>query len=478
MISILHVFQTEKQKNLHTFDIHDIRINLLPFFVEFNEDPETIQCFHPDVNHHGTNLNSVNELKDLIHENSFNKLDEMFLHFVQTSLVQNSNNNVDLHKLYNFNRFNRHGTIGYQQIFSEAQHNQLNNFLKQISKLQMFELTDQLKFIQEFNTIMCGVDSVFEQCEQIAPTILNMNIAERMNRETNYSTLVRNFKSKCNIRIGIVEGLHRTHATILALFDESEPNFLSTYFTNTIPVTLTAMKTPTENNLTSKCVLKTLVNVSKDYEQGRKKNNRTSSIDILRQLYKIFDDKKLWASDQSVLEKCVDAKIAKFSLVTDRPEIFMIVREFITSTQLCESFVTAIANDPRYKTILQLPKKEQIAEKDFKNYTTTVPGLATWYAGDKFDDSVFCNMFGFKNRTVARLKSSSTTKKKEQCRSLFLEHNLANLFLQAILDTKMRSTMFKGLIFQTSTNTPFEQFKCPKECNDEREIFDAAAISK
>lgn len=473
--------QIEKEKTLHVFNINNIRVNLLPFFIQHNETEEFPELFHPDVNHHGTNLDSVTQLKKLIHENKFEKMDEMYLHFVKTSFVQEETT-TELLKLHNFNKYNYHGTIGYQLIFTEEQHKQLYDFLHKINDLNMFKFEDQFNFIKIYNDIMCSESSIFTKCEKIKEEILSPSTAETDNTKSNYIRLVNKFKANCNIRIGVVEGLHRVHAIMLGLFEIPLPNFQSTYYSKKIPVTMTAMKTPEDNEqISSEKVLSTLYDISKDFEEGRKINNSTTSIDILRKIYNEFQKKNLWSSDESIVSKCANKEVDQFKKLVNRPEIFMLIRQYITTKPLCDTFVTAIANDPRFKSIKQL-KKDNLTEQEFQNYTQTVPCLATWFSGDKFESSVFCTKFQFKNRLVARLKASSEAIRHTACKSCYLEHNLADLFLQAILDTKFRYNMFQALIFQTKSAEDSDHSiqlpPPPTNKPDHREIFDPAAISK
>ena len=98
-------FTIDITSHLEVFNIATVKINLIPFFVQINESATEIECFHPPVNHHGTNIESVQKLKLLIENDDFDNVDQMYFHIVETSSINKSDDNA-LYELHNFNSYN------------------------------------------------------------------------------------------------------------------------------------------------------------------------------------------------------------------------------------------------------------------------------------------------------------------------------------------------------------------------------------
>ena len=441
-------------------------ILLIPFFVEFDEDNGDVQCYHPDFNHHGIDKDSTEKLTSMIATDKFNTLDEMQFHAVT---IHNRDLNLPLKELTSFNLRHSHNSKGYQFINLPHAHHQLKRFFNEIVDLDMFNHEDQQAFITAYN------NNIVEDNTKIEARNIPKNIVKEYDQpHTNYINLMKKFHECCTLRFGIVEGLHRTQAIINSLFGNIKTNYSSHFYKQRNLITITSMASPQVNkqNATQDDIINLLKQVSKNFEKNKKIVNSTSSKDLMRALIKLFREKQYIHDKCSLIQQITLENVKNINTLTNRPDMFKTIRNFITTTSLCDSWSEAISCDKRYNNVNKLDNN--LTTDTFKFYTKNVPVLSTWFQGEKFQKSTLRNVFRFRDRTIAMLKNS---KKEKTSVATFAEHNLASLMLHAVLDNEILKSL-TSIVFDDNKKLLPQIPPSKSELQSKRKTFDMPTIGK
>ena len=467
-----------------------MNLSLLPLFVERDDNDSPATLYHIPVNHHGiSDAEKLQNLIDIITNNNFNTVKDMF-HFHVYRTKQNNNKNT-LDMLVKFNNttspeFGKRSIELQQDEYKDV----IGPFLDSILCLNIFKEKDFNLFAayykelqKRLSTYISKVPTKSDDANKIQDNqyVQNINFEDYDNIKTvgKYNKFVKVFQSKCPIRFGIVEGLHRTKALLTSIFERETISHYSYSSNNVIISSSTGKKSKRKT-------YEDLVRISHIYKTQKEKTFGKTSLDNLRDLQKKMSE--YYKPEYTIQEQLKQAQnnkdkkaVTTATLYNADRDIMNVIRKFLIELnsgdkKLSNSWDNTIKKEPQ-NALHYICKHDQFDKpQNIKNPFKMLPSFYTMKEKNStYSTSSFAKMF----QENANKASANITKNRGQDNEstfLYSELTLCQFFLRASVDSAFKNLLTSCIDFEVDeTIHTVPQLELN---NHKRECMDLDVLSK
>lgn len=467
-----------------------MNLSLLPLFIERDDNEIPATLYHIPVNHHGiSDPKKLKDLIDFITADKFNTVKDLFHFHVYRTKKNDNKKTTDM-----LVKFNNITSLHYGKRSIELQKDEYNEvirpFLDSILPLNMFKSKDfnlfgvhyedlQKRLKRYISTVPKKNENAYDIQDNKYVQDIDFVKFDEIKTVQDYNKFVKVFQSKCPLRFGIVEGLHRTKALISSIF---EGETITQYFLSSNNVIISS----SSGSKSKQKTYDDLVKISDSYKSQKLKTFPKTSLDNLRDLTGKMNN--FYTPQYTIIEQLIQAQnnnnkeVTPNMLYSAEKDIMNVIRKFMIEVAngdkaLSSSWNNTIKKEPKNALSYILNRSTFDSPKKIKNIFKNLPTFFTMKEqNSNYCSSSFVKMYQLEHINKAGEFYSKYHGKNNDSTYLFSELTLCQIFLRASTDSAFQNLLSSCIDFEV--DEVIHTVKQLEIDNNGRECMDLDVLSK